>query len=343
MATADPVSTARALVVAGKGILAADESNGTMSRRLESIGVEPTPDSRRDWRQLIFSADGLAEYVSGVIMFDETIRQSSDDGRRLVELLSEAGIIPGIKVDRGVHQLAGTKAENVTEGLDGLRARLAEYHDMGARFTKWRAVFSISDKTPSDHCIAVNAHALGRYAALAQEAGMAPIVEPEVLMDGFHSIESCYEATERTLRQTFQELSAQGVDLEGMILKPNMVVSGHEAPDRAATAEVAERTLAVLKETVPAAVPGIAFLSGGQGDEEATLNLDAINRRAADEGAPWEVSYSYGRALVATALKTWGGSPANIGKSQTVLLERCRQTSDARRGAYSPAPAGGLS
>jgi fructose-bisphosphate aldolase class I len=214
---------------------------------------------------------------------------------------------------------------------------------MGARFTKWRAVISIGDRTPSDYCINANAHALGRYAALAQEAGLVPIVEPEVLMDGSHSIDSCYRATERTLNRVFEELSAQGVDLEGIILKPNMVISGHESPDRASAAEVAERTLACLKENVPAAVPGIAFLSGGQGDEEATVNLDAINRLAADEGAPWEVTYSYGRALVATALRTWGGSGANVGEAQNVLLERCRLTSAARRGTYSPAPAGGLS
>ena len=330
-------TTARELVAAGKGILAADESNGTMSRRLESIGVEPTSENRRNWRQLIFTADGFAEYVSGVILFDETIRQSADDGRRLADILSDAGVISGIKVDKGTHPLAGRPGELVTEGLDGLRGRLAEYHDMGARFTKWRAVISIGDKTPSDYCINVNAHALGRYAALAQEAGLVPIVEPEVLMDGSHSIDSCYKATQRTLSRVFEELSAQGVDLRGIIVKPNMVISGHEAPGCAATAEVAEHTLACLKENVPADVPGIAFLSGGQGDEEATQNLDAINRDISDEGAPWEVTFSYGRALVATALKTWGGSPSNLGKAQNVLLERCRQTSDARRGAYSRA------
>ncbi|MDP6823374.1 MAG: fructose-bisphosphate aldolase class I [Dehalococcoidia bacterium] len=343
MDTEQLASTAKTLVAPGRGILAADESNGTMSRRLESIGVEPTAESRRDWRQLVFTADGFAEYVSGVIMFDETIRQSADDGRRLADILSDAGVIAGIKVDRGTVALAGAPGELVTEGLDGLRGRLAEYHDMGARFTKWRAVISIGDRTPSDYCINANAHALGRYAALAQEAGLVPIVEPEVLMDGSHSIDSCYRATERTLNRVFEELSAQGVDLEGIILKPNMVISGHESPDRASAAEVAERTLACLKENVPAAVPGIAFLSGGQGDEEATVNLDAINRLAADEGAPWEVTYSYGRALVATALRTWGGSGANVGEAQNVLLERCRLTSAARRGTYSPAPAGGLS
>jgi fructose-bisphosphate aldolase class I len=339
MGTKELAATAMALVVTGKGVLAADESNRTMSQRLESIGVIPTPDTRRDWRQLIFTADGFAEYISGVIMFDETIRQSSDDGRRLVDILSVAGVVPGIKVDRGTHPLAGAKGEVVTEGLDGLRGRLAEYYDMGARFTKWRAVISISDKTPSGYCIAVNAHALARYAALAQEAGLVPIVEPEILMNGSHSIDDCYTATERTLARTFEELSVQGVDLSAMILKPNMVISGHEATDRATTADVAERTLACLKRNVPSDVPGIAFLSGGQSDEEATLNLDAINRLAKDEGAPWEITYSYGRALVATALKTWGGSAANVEKAQKVLMERCRATSEARSAAYSPAGA----
>ncbi|MCX8251037.1 MAG: fructose-bisphosphate aldolase class I [Dehalococcoidia bacterium] len=335
MSTEKLAATAKTIVAAGKGVLAADESNGTMSQRLESIGVVPTPDTRRDWRQLIFTADGFGEYISSVIMFDETIRQSSDDGRRLVDILSNAGIIPGIKVDRGTHPLAGAQGEAVTEGLDGLRGRLAEYFDMGARFTKWRAVMSINDKTPSDYCIAANAHALARYAALAQEAGLVPIVEPEILMTGSHSIDDCYTATERTLARTFDELSAQGVDLSAMILKPNMVLSGHEAPDRATTAEVAERTLTCLKQNVPSDVPGIAFLSGGQGDEEATLNLDAINRMAKDEGAPWEITYSYGRALIATALKTWGGSAANVEKAQNMLLERCRASSAARSGAYS--------
>jgi fructose-bisphosphate aldolase class I len=339
MGTEEQATTAMALVAARRGILAADESNGTMSQRLESIGVIPTPDTRRDWRQLIFTADGFAEYISGVIMFDETIRQSSDDGRRLVDILSDAGVIPGIKVDRGTHPLAGAKGEVVTEGLDGLRGRLAEYFDMGARFTKWRAVISIHDKTPSDYCIAVNAHALARYAALAQEAGLVPIVEPEILMNGSHSIDDCYRATERTLARTFDELSGQGVDLDAMILKPNMVISGHEAPDRATTAEVAECTLACLKQNVPSDVPGIAFLSGGQSDEEATLNLDAINRLVKDDGAPWEITYSYGRALVATALKTWGGSAANVEKAQKVLLERSRATSEARSGSYSPSGA----
>lgn len=347
MSTEALVATARTLVSAGRGILAADESNGTMSQRLQSIGVEASSDSRRDWRQLIFTADGFAEYVSGVIMFDETIRQSSDDGRPLVEILSDAGVIPGIKVDRGTHQLAGSKSEVVTEGLDGLRGRLAEYYDMGARFTKWRAVFSISETTPSDYAISVNAHALGRYAALAQEAGLVPIVEPEILMDGSHSIDSCFAASERTLRVVFEELSAQGVDLEGIILKPNMVISGHESPDRATSEEVAERSLTCFKQTVPEAVPGIAFLSGGQGDEEATMNLNAISRLINDEGAPWEVTYSYGRALVATALKTWGGSPANVKKAQQVLVHRSRVTSAARQGKYTPsmetAPASGSS
>ncbi|MCH7642557.1 MAG: fructose-bisphosphate aldolase class I [Chloroflexi bacterium] len=328
--------TALELVAAGKGILAADESTGTMTRRLQSIGVESTGDSRRAWRELMFTSDGFGEYISGVILYDETIRQSSDDGRRLVDILNDAGVIPGIKVDRGTHQLAGTSGEVVTDGLDGLRARLAEYHGLGARFTKWRAVIAIGERIPSNYCIDANAHALARYAALSQEAGLVPIVEPEVLMDGSHSIERCFDATERILRRTFEELAAQRVNLEGILLKPNMVLSGHEAQDRASAEQVAASTIECFKRTVPAAVPGIVFLSGGQGDEEATVNLDAINRRATAEGAPWELSFSYGRGLQATPLKAWGGSPSDIGKAQKALLQRARLTSAARRGEYSP-------
>ena len=329
-------TTARALVAEGRGILAADESTGTMTRRLQSIGVESTEESRRAWRQLLFTADGIGDSISGVILYDETIRQSLDDGRRLVDVLNDAGVIPGIKVDRSTHALAGTQGEVVTDGLDGLRGRLAEYHGLGARFTKWRAVIAIGEKIPSNYCIDVNAHALGRFAALSQEAGLVPIVEPEVLMDGSHSIDRCFDATERALRCTFEELAAQRVNLEGMLLKPNMVLSGHEAPERAAPAEVAERTLTCFKRIVPAAVPGIVFLSGGQADGEATENLDAINRRTASDGAPWELSFSYGRGLQATPLKTWGGSPANVGRAQEAFLQRARLTSAARRGAYSP-------
>ena len=328
--------TALELVAAGKGILAADESTGTMTRRLQSIGVESTGDSRRAWRELMFTSDGFGEYISGVILYDETIRQSSDDGRQLVDILNDAGVIPGIKVDRGTHQLAGTSGEVVTDGLDGLRARLAEYHGLGARFTKWRAVIAIGERIPSNYCIDANAHALARYAALSQEAGLVPIVEPEVLMDGSHSIERCFDATERILRRTFEELAAQRVNLEGILLKPNMVLSGHEAQDRASAEQVASSTIECFKRTVPAAVPGIVFLSGGQGDKEATVNLDAINRRATAEGAPWELSFSYGRGLQATPLKAWGGSPSDIGKAQKALLQRARLTSAARRGKYSP-------
>ena len=336
MSTKELAATARALVAEGKGILAADESTGTMTRRLQSIGVESTEDSRRSWRELMFTADGFAEYISGVILFDETIRQSSNEGRRLVDVLNDAGVIAGIKVDRGAHALAGASGEVVTDGLDGLRGRLAEYHGLGARFTKWRAVITIGERIPSNYCIDVNAHALARFAALSQEAGLVPIVEPEVLMDGSHSIDRCFDVTERALRRTFEELAAQRVNLEGMLLTPNMVLSGHEAPDRAGAAEVAERTLACFQRTVPAAVPGIVFLSGGQGDEEATGNLDAINRRVAREGAPWELSFSFGRGLQATPLKAWGGSPSSLGKAQKALLQRARLTSAARRGAYSP-------
>ena len=326
---------ARAMVAKGKGILAADESTGTIERRLKSIGAANTEDNRRGWRQLLFTAPGIGKYVSGVILFDETLRQKSTDGVPLVDVLTKQGVIPGIKVDKGTKALAGSPTEMITEGLDGLRERLQEYRSLGARFTKWRAVITIGEGIPSAYCITANAHALARYAHLSQEAGLVPMVEPEVLMDGSHSIERCYEVTEATLHAVFNELYEQRVSLEAMVLKPNMVLSGSAAANRAGAREVAERTVQCFKRTVPAAVPGIAFLSGGQGDDEATVNLDAINRLP--EKGPWELTFSYGRGLQATPLKAWGGKPENVTKAQEVLLYRAQVTSAARGGAYTAA------
>lgn len=330
-------ATARELVAPGKGILAADESSGTIKRRFDAIGVESTEQNRRDYREMLFRTPGVAEFISGVILYDETIRQAAADGTPLVKLLQDQGIIPGIKVDMGTRPLPFAPGELVTEGLDGLAARLAEYRELGARFAKWRAVITIGEGIPSDYCIEVNAHALARYAALCQEAGLVPIVEPEVLMDGDHDIGRCFEATRRTLREVYIQLARQRVELEGTLLKPNMVLSGAKAPHRAPAEEVARLTLRCFKETVPAAVPGIVFLSGGQSDEEATVNLDAINRLAAREGAPWELSFSYGRGLQAAPQKAWSGRPENVPAAQAAYYHRAKVTSAARRGAYSPA------
>jgi fructose-bisphosphate aldolase, class I len=331
------VRTARAMVEPGKGILAADESTGTMTRRLASIGVESTEANRRDYRELLLRADGMARYISGVILFDETLRQSGADGTPLVEALEQQGVIPGIKVDRGAKPLPGCPGETVTEGLDGLADRLVEYRGLGARFTKWRAVIRIGEGTPSRTCIEANAHALARYAALSQEAGLVPIVEPEVLMDGTHDLEACFTATAATLREVFHQLGHQRVLLEGMVLKPNMVISGADATDRVGASGVAAATVGCFLRTVPAAVPGIAFLSGGQGDEEATLNLDAINRHAARVGAPWELTFSFGRGLQAAPLEAWRGSEENAQATRDAFLNRARLISEARQGRYSPA------
>jgi fructose-bisphosphate aldolase class I len=325
-------STAREMVADGKGVLAADESNATMSKRLEQVGVEPTEESRRRWRELLFTTDGLDEHVSGVILFDETVRQSSSDGVPFPELLSQRGIMPGIKVDTGAKPLAGSPDEKVTEGLDGLRDRLAEYADMGARFCKWRAVITLGDGIPTDYCLRTNAHALARYAALCQEAGLVPIVEPEVLMDGDHSIDRSDDVTKATLHHVFHELFEQRVACEGIVLKPNMVMSGYDSPDQAAVQEVAERTLRCLLETVPAAVPGVAFLSGGQSDQLASAHLDAMNRV---DGLPWEITFSYGRALLGLSLETWRGEQSNVPAAQAALQHRARLTGAARRGEYS--------
>ncbi len=333
----DLAEIARALVAPGKGILAADESTSTIKRRFDAIGVDNTEDNRRAYRELLFRTPRVAEYISGVILYDETIRQKSADGTPLVKILQDQGIHPGIKVDLGAKPLAFADGEVVTEGLDGLRERLAEYKALGAVFTKWRAVITIGDDIPSLYCIRVNSHALARYAALSQEAGLVPIVEPEVLMDGAHSIERCNEVTIRTLRNVFNQLAAQHVRYEGMLLKPNMVLSGKEASGRASADDVARYTVECFRETVPAAVPGIVFLSGGQSDNEATVNLDAINRYAAKVRAPWQLTFSYGRGLQAAPQKAWSGKAGNVAAAQRAFEHRAKLTAAAQLGKYTPA------
>jgi fructose-bisphosphate aldolase class I len=329
---------ARALVAPGKGILAADESSGTIKKRFDKINVESTADTRRDYREMLFrSAEAMKTCVSGVILYDETIRQKAKDGTPLVDIMKAAGSIPGIKVDTGAKPLAGptSKTEQVTEGLDGLRERLAEYHKLGARFAKWRAVITIADGLPTWNCVKANAHALARYAALCQEAHIVPIVEPEVLMDGehsSHSIDRCYEVTEWTLRTVFRELYDARVNLEGMVLKPNMVIAGQKCAKQAGPQEVAEKTLKVLRATVPSTVPGIAFLSGGQSDEAATEHLSIMN---AIGGKPWSLTFSYGRALQAAALKAWGGKNENVAAGQRAFTHRAKMNSLAALGKWS--------
>src|SRR6184192_3075591 len=324
---------AKALVAEGKGILAADESSGTIKKRFDSIGVESTEDNRRAYRELLFTTEGAEEYISGVILFDETIRQSSADGTPFPKVLESRGIIPGIKVDKGAKPLALANGETVTEGLDGLRERLEDYYELGARFTKWRATYSIGDGRPSEYCVWTNAHALARYAALSQESGLVPIVEPEVLMDGGHTIEKSSKASGRVLQAVYTELHDQRLDLFGTLLKPNMVLSGYDAAQRAGADEVAEATLDVFRRHVPAAVPGIVFLSGGQTDEDATAHLNAMNARGPH---PWELSFSYGRALRAPTLKAWGGDEANLEAGRAAFLQRARLNGLARSGSYSP-------
>ena len=331
----DMRATAMAMVQRGKGILAADESTGTIGRRLSSIGLENTEPNRKAWRNLLFSSRGYGEYVSGVILYEETLRQSADDGTPFVDMLRDAGVIPGIKVDKSTNPLAGASGELITDGLDGLRDRLAQYRELGAKFTKWRAVITIGEHIPSQYCIDANSHALARYAALSQEAGLVPIVEPEVLMDGDHSIETCDWVTDRTLQRVFADLKDHRVDLSGMVLKPNMVISGTDASDRADAATVARMTVDCFKRNIPAAMPGIAFLSGGQGDDESTENLDAINKLVNDEGAPWELTFSYGRGLQASPLKTWAGDPGNVAAAQAAFMQRARANAAAREGQYS--------
>ena len=324
---------AKALVVDGKGILAADESSPTIKKRFDSIGVESTEDNRRDYRTMLFTSPDAGRYISGVILFDETLRQSAADGTPLVGILTSGGIIPGIKVDKGAKPLAGFPGEKVTEGLDGLRDRCAEYAQLGAKFTKWRAVYTIGDDGPSAACLTANAHALARYAAIAQEAGLVPIVEPEVLMDGDHSIDDCQVVSEEVLRTVFAELTIQEIELEGMLLKPNMVLSGADCPEQAGVEEVAKRTVQTLKRAVPAAVPGIVFLSGGQSDEVATLHLNAMNKLG--EQLPWQLSFSYGRALQAAPLKAWAGKTENLATAQSAFLERAKANGAATLGAYA--------
>ncbi|MDX6512994.1 MAG: fructose-bisphosphate aldolase, class [Gaiellaceae bacterium] len=333
MAAQELHETARALVADGKGILAADESDSTIKKRFDSIGVESTEETRRGYRDLLFTTPGAEEYISGVILYDETIRQSAADGTPFPKLLAAKGIIPGIKVDLGAKPLALAEGETVTEGLDGLRERLQEYHGLGARFAKWRATYSIGDGHPSDYCIWTNAHALARYAALCQEAGIVPIVEPEVLMDGGHSLHDSERVTGRVLNAVYTELHDQRVDLFGTLLKPNMVLSGYDAADRAGVDEVAEATLRVFSTHVPAAVPGIVFLSGGQSDEDATAHLNAMNARGPH---PWQLSFSYGRALQAPALKAWSGKPENVEAGQRAYYHRAKMNGAARTGVYAP-------
>ena len=333
MTARDLEAIANAMVAKGKGILAADESTGTIQKRLAGINVESTEENRRAYRELLFTTEGAGDYISGVILFDETLRQSTKDGKPFVRCLDAAGIIPGIKVDKGAKQLAVALEERVTEGLDGLREQLNEYSDLGARFTKWRAVITIGDGIPSRYCIEANAHALGRYAALSQEAGLVPIVEPEVLMDGDHDIERCREVTEATLHAVFHQLFEQRIVLEGMLLKPNMVVSGKDCPTQAGVEAVAKITVKTLRRCVPAAVPGIVFLSGGQSEEEATVHLNAMN---AIGSHPWELSFSYGRALQQSALQVWSGDPAKVQAAQAAYLHRARMNGAARSGRYKP-------
>ena len=326
-------ATARALVAPGKGILAADESTGSIKKRLDAVAVESTPETRRAYRELLFTTPGMEEFISGVIMFDETIRQATIDGVPFPRLLTDRGVIPGIKVDAGAKPLALASGETITEGLDGLRDRLAGYRDLGARFTKWRAVIEIGQGIPSNYAIWTNAHALARFAALSQEAGLVPIVEPEVLMDGNHTIERAGHVTSLTLLAVFTELHDQRVRLEGMLLKPNMVLAGYDAPVQASPDEVADATLACFRRTVPVAVPGIVFLSGGQSEQQATANLNAINGR---QPHPWQISFSYGRALQATALTAWAGEPANVINAQRAFHLRAKLNGAARAGRYTP-------
>jgi len=327
----DLASIAGAMVASGKGILAADESTGTIEKRFKGINVASTEENRRAYRDMLFTTKGLGEFISGVILYDETLRQKSADGTAFAALLTRNGILPGIKVDAGTKDLAFCAGEKITEGLDGLARRCAEYVQLGAKFAKWRAVITIGPGIPTMACISANAHALARYAAICQVSGLVPIVEPEVLMDGDHSIERCEEVTEVTLRETFAALASQRVVLEHMVLKPSMVISGKDCARQAGVQEVAVRTLQTLKRTVPAAVPGCAFLSGGQSDELATAHLDAMNKLG---GAPWALTYSYGRALQHAALTSWKGSAGNVPAAQRALHHRARMNGLASLGQY---------
>ena len=323
---------AEAMVAPGRGILAADESSGTIKKRFDAIGVESTADSRRDYREMMFrSTEAMSKYISGVILYDETIRQNAKDGTPLVKLIEKAGSLPGIKVDKGVQPLPSCPGEVITEGLDGLRQRLIEYRGLGAKFAKWRAVIDIGKGIPSYACIMTNAHALARYAALCQDENIVPIVEPEMLMDGDHDIDACYAVTEWTLKTVFEQLYYQKVALEGMVLKPNMAIAGKKCPKQASVEEVAEKTVKLLKACVPPAVPGIAFLSGGQSDEAATAHLDAMNKIG---GLPWKLTYSYGRALQAAPQKAWSGKPENVAAAQRAFAHRAMMNGLASLGQW---------
>jgi fructose-bisphosphate aldolase, class I len=325
--------TARAIVADGKGILAADESDGTIKKRFDSIGVESTEENRRAYRELLFTTKGTEEFIGGVILFDETIRQKAADGTPFPQVLASKGIIPGIKVDTGAKPLALAEGETITEGLDGLSARVAEYRELGARFAKWRAVISIGKNIPSEYAIWTNAHALARYAGICQEGGLVPIVEPEVLMDGDHTIERSFEVTSRTLHAVFTELRDQRIHPEGILLKPNMVLPGYDSSDQVSDEEIADETIKCFRRHVPAAVPGIVFLSGGQSEEEATRRLNEMNTLGSH---PWKLSFSYGRALQAAALKAWGGKDENVEAGQRAYYHRAKMNSAAQTGMYAP-------
>jgi fructose-bisphosphate aldolase class I len=334
MSSQDLESIARSLVEPGKGLLAADESSGTIEKRFKAINVVSTEETRRAYREMLFTTPKLGQYISGVILYDETIRQKAADGTPFTEVLQRQGIIPGIKVDKGAKAMAGCPGEKVTEGLDGLRARLEEYYQLGARFSKWRAVITIGGSIPTDACLEANAHALARYAALCQEIGLVPIIEPEVLMDGMHTIERCEAVTSRTLHIVFDVLIEQKIVLERMLLKPNMVIAAKDCPQQADMRQIAQATVRCLRRHVPAAVPGVVFLSGGQNDVQASENLNAINLLGPH---PWEVSYSYGRALQEASQKSWAGDAAKVVDGQKALLRRAQANSSAQTGKYSPA------
>ncbi len=325
--------TARQLVAPGKGILAADESFGTIGKRFEAVGIETSEESRRAYREMLFTTPEIGEYLSGVILFDETLRQEASDGRRLSQVLEDQGIIPGIKVDKSTVNMPLSPNEKFTQGLDGLHDRLAEYRELGARFTKWRAVITIGDGIPTRSCVEANAEALAMYAAFAQDHDLVPIIEPEVLIDGDHSIDRCYEVSEWTLHETFDEVRDHGVELSGLLLKPNMVISGKNASEQAGVEQVARNTVECLLRTVPPAVPGVVFLSGGQTDLQATQHLNAMNRLY--EGLPWELSFSYARALQGQPMEIWGGSTDKVEAAQRAFRHRAKMNSAARDGRYS--------
>ena len=327
---------AKRLVSNNKGVLAADESSPTIKKRFDSIGIESTENNRRDYRELLFSTNGIEDYISGIILYEETLFQKSQNGNLLIDLLKNKKIIPGIKVDKSTNDMTGFKDEKITEGLDGLYERIANYQSQGAEFTKWRAVITIGNLIPTNECIELNAIYLARYALISQEVGLVPIVEPEILMDGDHSINSCYEATNKTLSEVFNQLDKHKVNLSGILLKPNMVLSGKESSDRANKNQVAEMTLKCFKDTIPKNVPGIIFLSGGQSDLESIDNLDAINKLAQQTGnMPWELSFSYGRGLQSSTLNKWNGNSDNVQIAQKEFIDRCNMVSDARNGQLS--------